>query len=41
LFWLPQTQIAGVDLHPPQLKEALTAEFPPPIDASVQFWPED
>jgi ADP-ribose pyrophosphatase YjhB (NUDIX family) len=41
LFWLPQTQIAGVDLHPPQLKEALTAEFPPPIDAGVQFWPED
>ncbi len=41
LFWLPQNQIAGIDLHPPQLKEALTAEFPPPLDAGVQFWPED
>ena len=41
LFWLPQTQIAGIELHPPQLKEALTAEFPPPLDAGVEFWPEE
>jgi ADP-ribose pyrophosphatase YjhB (NUDIX family) len=41
MFWLPQVQIAGIELHPPQLKDALVGEFPPPPEMGVQFWPED
>lgn len=41
LEWLSPIQIHHVELHPPHVKEALIGEFPPPIDAGVQFWPEE
>jgi 8-oxo-dGTP diphosphatase len=39
--WKSLADIARLELHPPQLRDALLGEFPPSVDAGVQFWPEE
>ncbi|MCB9893922.1 MAG: NUDIX hydrolase [Planctomycetes bacterium] len=41
LEWIPMDRIARIEIMPPHVKDALLADFPPPADAGLQFWPED
>ena len=41
LRWVSLRDIPAIEIMPPQLKAALMADFPPPADAGIVFWPED
>ncbi|MCC7510901.1 MAG: NUDIX domain-containing protein [Planctomycetes bacterium] len=41
MVWMKQSELAEAEIHPPQVKQALLADFPPPIDTGTQFWPEE
>lgn len=38
--WCALDQLAELEIHPPHLKRALMAKFPPQ-EGGIEFWPED
>ena len=39
--WVSLEDISEIEIMPPQVKQALLKDFPPPPENGIEFWPED